>query len=164
MSKNGMKGWPFQIVKKNKYHLTWFDITETREQILRGNPVEEIYDALTKAKSTGWLMRRIHDDSFTNTKESYCLLSGALPLDPLVSDPLVSDPLVSDTLVSDPLQLDPLPSSNEDISNMVESVASSDYISDWSFLDEIINDESVRSQLETIAQEPVENYWDGLFD
>jgi len=164
-----MKGWPFQIVKKNKYHLTWFDITETREQILRGNPVEEIYDALTKAKSTGWLMRRIHDDSFTNTKESYCLLSGALPSDPLasdplVSDPLVSDPLVSDPLVSDPLQLDPLPSSNEDISNMVESLASSDYISDWSFLDEIINDESVRSQLETIAQEPVENYWDGLFD
>ena len=146
-----MKGWPFQIVRKNKYHLTWFDIAETREQILRGNPIEEIYDALTKAKSTGWLMRRIHDDSFTNTKESEALPSEALPADQLQLEPLVSD-------------LELPPSSNEDISNIVESFISSDYISDWSFLDDIINDESVRSQLETIAQEPVENYWDGLFD
>jgi len=63
MTRQGEKNWPFQRIKKNLYRLSWIDIEEARDALLQTYTEGEIFNALMKAKSTGWLMRKIHDTS-----------------------------------------------------------------------------------------------------
>ena len=157
MNKNGVKGWPFQKVKKNMYHLKWWNIEEARDMILQTHPGEEIYNALMKAKSIGWLMRRIHDDSFSIPKSNNHDDSFSIPKsnnhDDSFSIPKSNNVNQSASLLS-----------VIDSSEVRDSLVELENISDWTFLDDIMDDDSVRAQLAMIDQESEGNYWDGLFD
>ena len=160
MNKNGVKGWPFQKVKKNMYHLKWWNIEEARDMILQTHPGEEIYNALMKAKSIGWLMRRIHDDSFSIPKSNNHDDSFSIPKSNNVnqSASLLS---VIDNFSDQPASLLSIADNSSEVR---DSLVELENISDWTFLDDIMDDDSVRAQLAMIDQESEGNYWDGLFD